>query len=309
VAQQLGAGEPLDPRRPYVADSPTAAAADLLAALEAGDLDDVDRIAGWLGDVAPAPQLRTLLAGPVATSLAAAAHASILLYLLPRVPAARGALLRGPARELARYPDWRLRWFEEPEEPAPPQSLQDALLDVPHLGIPGSTFIYPLMDQAERSGTAARLLSGIATDDVDVTLARQQLARIAAWSMLQEPPDHAPYGWSHCLTMPQAVMALAGDGIAAHTAVAIAATYVVGFRAALGQVGLVPERPVETGEVDVAGLATAASLHHDAHLVKHTLACLDAAAYDPTHRALYLASAAHLVAWWQDVEPSDGLFD
>ena len=302
------AGDPLEPGPSYAAGSPAAAAADLIAALEAGDLEDVDRIATWLGGAATAEELRTLLAGSVATSLAAAAHASILLYLLPRVPSAGGTLLRSPARELARNPDWRLRWFEDPDEPTPPRSLQDALLDVPHLGIPGSAFIYPLMDQAERSGIAAQLLSGIATPDVDVALARQQLARVAAWSMLQEPPDHAPYGWSHCLTMPQAVMGLAGDGITARNAVAIAATYVVGFRAALGQVDLVPDHDLDAGDIDVADLATTAALHHDAHLVKHTLACFDAATYDPTHRKLYLASAARLVAWWRDVEPTDGFF-
>jgi hypothetical protein len=197
-----------------------------VAALEAGDLDDVDRIASWLGGAATAQELRSLLAAPVASSLAAAGHASILLYLLPRVSPARGTLLRAAAR-----------------------------------------------------------------------------------AMLVADPDHAPYGWSHCLTMPQAVMGLAGDAITARSAVAIAATYVVGFRAALGQVDLVPDHETDAPGIDVADLATAASLHHDAHLVKHTLACLDAAAYDPTHRSLYLAAAARLVAWWQDVEPSDGLFD
>ena len=59
--------------------------------------------------------------------------------------------------------------------------------------------------------------------------------------MLQEPPDYAPYGWSHCLTMPQAVMGIAGDGVDVPRATAVAATYVVGFRAALGQRALDPE--------------------------------------------------------------------
>ena len=45
-------------------------------------------------------------------------------------------------------------------------------------------------------------------------------------------------------------------------------------------------------------LATAASINHDAHRVKYTLACLDAAAGDPAAARLYLAAAAHLNAWW-----------
>jgi hypothetical protein len=55
----------------------------------------------------------------------------------------------------------------------------------------------------------------------------------------------------------------------------------------------------------VATLATAASHHHDAHLVKYTLACIDAAASDPEQRRLYLAAAASLSGWWAQ-QPSDG---
>jgi hypothetical protein len=154
--------------------------------------------------------------------------------------------------------------------------------------------------------------------------------------MLEEPPDHAPYGWSHCLTMPQAVLGLAGRGASPRTAVAVAATHVVGFRAALGSRSLdgrfEPPRPgtddlaeaidaapdlaaaVAWHAPDVAlpdvvtELATRASLHHDAHLVKYTLACLDAAADDPDQRRLYLASAAYLSAWWA-AQPADGFLD
>jgi hypothetical protein len=275
----------------------------------------------------------------VAASLAAAAHGSILLYLLPRVAPRgeiTGAVLRGPARELARMPQWRLRWFEDPDEPVAGTPLADALLDVPGLGLPGSAFIHPVMNQAEESGLAARLLSGVVSSAPDVTAARRDLARVAAWSMLEEPADHAPYGWSHCLTMPQAVLGLAGCGASPRTAVAVAATHVVGFRAALGSRSLEgrfePPRPgtddlaeaIGTGrdlaaavawhapEQDLPGvvteLATRASLHHDAHLVKYTLACLDAAADDPDQRRLYLAAAASLSAWWA-ARPDDGFFD
>ena len=49
----------------------------------------------------------------------------------------------------------------------------------------------------------------------------------------------------------------------------------------------------------VEALATRASLHHDAHLVKYTLACLDARRADPEAAPLFLASAAYLSAWWR----------
>jgi hypothetical protein len=268
------------------------------------------------------------LAQPVAASLAAAAHASILLYLLPRVGLAADvpvSLVRGPARELARNPDWKLRWFEDPDDiAATPPALADALLEVPTLGLPGSNFIFPIMHQAEESGIAAKLLAGVL--DGEPASAGRDLARIAALSMLQESPDHAPYGWSHCLTMPQAVIALAGLGSEPRTAIAVAATYVVGFRAALGErsldVGFQPPpaattdltEAIASGQADAAAtvwharddaldeivtaLATRAALHHDAHLVKYTLACFDAATADPGYRRLYLSAAASLSGWW-----------
>jgi hypothetical protein len=56
--------------------------------------------------------------------------------------------------------------------------------------------------------------------------------------------------------------------------------------------------PEELLDEIVTELATRAALHHDAHLVKYTLACFDAAAADPAERRLYLAAAASLSAWW-----------
>jgi hypothetical protein len=338
AATYANAGEPV--REPSRFDAPSidVGGSALVAAIERGELSDVDRIAKWLGANATPADLRRLLAEPVAASLAAAAHANILLFLLPRVASGgdvSGGILRGPVRELARYPEWRLRWFEHPDLGVAGSPLGDALLDVPMLGMPGSDFIFPIMNQAEESGIAAQLLSGVMATVVDVRVARQELSRIAAWSMLQEPPDHAPYGWSHCLTMPQAVMGLAGHGASPRTAVAVAATHVVGFRAALGRRQLVatydPDGPetrdlheaIAAGPVVAAAsvwhapeaeldqvvteLATRASLHHDAHLVKYTLACFDAAGADPDHRRLYLAAAASLVAWWAQ-HPGDGFF-
>jgi hypothetical protein len=339
AATYAAAGPPVAHTAPAPDMEPAEAAARLVPALAAGDLDAVDRYADALGRRTTPEELRALLAEPVAASLAAAAHGSILLYLLPRVAPrgeVTGAVLRGPARELARMPQWRLHWFEDPDEPVVATPLADALLEVPALGLPGSAFIHPIMNQAEESGLAAKLLGDVVTAEPDAAAARRDLARVAAWSMLEEPDDHAAYGWSHCLTMPQAVLGLAGRGVRARTAVAVAATHVVGFRAALGSVGVdagwTPPAPGTTDLAEAIGagreaaaatawhapaeavddvvteLATRASLHHDAHLVKYTLACLDAAADDPDHRRLYLAAAASLAAWWA-ARPADGFFD
>src|SRR5204863_5005411 len=80
------AGEPVAPPEVIEADSVDDGVRRLLAALQAGELDDVDRLASWLGARIDAQQLQRALSEPVAASLAAAAHASILLDLLPRVP-------------------------------------------------------------------------------------------------------------------------------------------------------------------------------------------------------------------------------
>ena len=47
-----------------------------------------------------------------------------------------------------------------------------------------------------------------------------------------------PYGWTHALTLPQAVIRLAGDGVDVWTAVAVAGTFLLGFRLAHGTVEL-----------------------------------------------------------------------
>lgn len=305
---------------------------DLARAATAGELDDVDRLAVALARIASPSELRRAIGPWAVASLAAAAHASIALNLLggPGLVGAVGAAaLRGPLRELARHPDWRLRWFEDPTDPAPlPVVLRDALLDVPVLGRPDSSFIYPLMHQAEESGLARRLLRGLAGTPDALPAALVDLQRVAAWSMLQEGPEEAPYGWSHCLTMPQAVLGVAASGaVSAHTAIAVAATHVLGFRAAFGSgaldPGWVPELP-RTGRLDdaltagpeeaaafvwaeveagrggavVTALAGQASEHEDAHLVKYTLACIDAAHSDPGAAPLYLSAAASLRGWW-----------
>jgi hypothetical protein len=300
-----GWGDPVEDPRP-VRPEP----GRLIGALAEGDLDAVDAQVVALSRVLGPGELRAVLGPSVVRSLAAAAHGSILLHLLDRDAPGRArpvGLARQALRELAQQPTWRLSWFEDPDEPEVTATLADALADVPGLGSPGSDFIYPLMHQAESSGLAPRLLRGIHDDRAT---AERTLARIAARSMLQEPPDHAPYGWSHCLTMPQATMRLAD--VAPH-ATAVAATYVVGFRTALGQVRLDPEWQPEpdapeadawfevspTTAADLAGFALA---HHDAHLAKYTLACIDAATHDPAHRHLYLAAAARLAAYWIDAD-------
>jgi hypothetical protein len=283
----------------YEATGPAEAAAALDEASRAGDLSGVDAIAVWLSTRCSHHDLRQLLGESIVDSLAAAGHVPIGFHLLGRVAGGLlpSSLLRNPLRELARNGDWRLTWFRQLERTNAKTSLAEALAAIAHLGRPGSDFIYPLMSQAEKSGSAPRLI-GPALDATDW----HSLSRAAAWSMLHDDPSQAPYGWSHCLTMPQGVLSLAGDGVDRRTALAVAATFVVGFRAAHGirPLGDLSDGAASsTVDIDVASIAGFAILHQDAHLVKYTLACLHAADADPAWRSMYLRAAVYLANWWR----------
>lgn len=303
-------GEPVPEPEPVVVTSVPDAAADLAAALRSGDADRVDAVAAALLPLLGPWEAVGLLGPSIVTSLAAAGHTPIGLALLARLGneptggvALPMTLLRGPLRSLAARPEWQLDWFEGPAGGGDPGGLYDALRRLPRLGRPGSDFIHPLMSQVQDSGLAARALAPVLplpnATGLDVVAASRTLTRVAAWSMIHDDPEQAPYGWSHSLTMPQGVMTLAGAGVAARTAFAVAATFMAGFRTAHGQVDL-PARidPGPLPDATASELALAASRHEDAHLVKFTLACLHAADDDPTYRPLYLSAAAHLVDWW-----------
>ncbi len=295
------AGDPVVEPTPMPLGDPLLAARRLVEVMRDGDLDRVDALASALLERVSFREAAGLLAAPVVTSLAAAGHASIGFSLGGRVgPSGSPVLLRGPLRGVATRPEWQMYWNNDHHEQGDPGGLYEALRSVPRLGSPGSDFIHPLMSQVQDSGLAPALLAPVLADRFDVVAAARTLTRVAAWSMVHDDPAHAPYGWSHALTMPQAVMSLAGAGVPPRTALAVAATFAVGFRAAHAAVDL-PEMiaPCPLPDVSPGELATAASLHEDAHLVKFTLACLHAAEDDPSYRGLYLAAARHLAAWWQ----------
>jgi hypothetical protein len=324
------AGEPVDPGAAASFDSPADARATVAAAIAAKDLVAVDAAAAWLGRHANADDVLALADGAVG-SLAAAGHANIYFLLLGRTAWASRpalALLRPLAREVARYPEFRVEWLDDAAvtgcvEPDAGERLAGALADTPQLGLPGTDFVFPTVHQVDAGGEAR----GIVEPNVpaDLVVASAEIQRVAALSMLQDDPTFAPYGWSHCLTLSQAAIGIrhwVADPVAA---AAIAATYVVAFRAAEGArpiaVEWEPERtdvaPLDALEAEpavaagavfhatdgalddlVPELAARAGRHDDAHLAKYTLACFDAAAGDPARTRLFLAAAAYLGAWW-----------
>jgi hypothetical protein len=216
--------------------------------------------------------------------------------------------------ELARYPDWRFEWAASRIATGAPSHDLAARLAAPRSpGDPGSDFIYPTMHLTEVSGLAAEVLDA-PLRELGVEDARRILLRVAAQSMLQDAPTAAPYQWTHCLTLPQAALAAVEVGADPEVAVAVAATYVLGFRATQGLVRLDPnwapapasaaQRVLDAGDGDRAALVdeivTFGALHPDAHVAKYTLACLDATAADPDAGALFLAAAAHLHEIWKN---------
>ena len=338
VATQFEAQPAMEAATPRTeAKTPETAAAELVAALSTADLEATDRAAFDLAASASGAALTNLIGDAVLPSLAAAGHAPIFLYQLPRV-SPRGeaptALLRPLARELGRFPQLQLKWVQNrPATGGSAAALADALASVPQLGVPGSTYIYPLMHQVDQQVAPELLgpvLGGVSVDD-----ARPIILRAAARAMVMGPAEHAPYGWSHCLTMSQAALEIAPGLKDPSLGIAVAASNVVGFLAALA------DAPIPTTvELDSPGgtftaavgngmtsaaargfhaaddevgairteIITEACARHDAHLVKYTLACLDAMAVDPGGARLYLAAAATLLAHWTAiVDPDDAL--
>ncbi len=289
--------------------SAEAARAALLAAFSAGDADTADAALVSLLDREPLAATLAALRPLLVDHLGAAAHAPILVAELPRVvdriPAV-AQLLRAPLRSLLHHPA-HLGWHRVPASSSSAldrgraaQLLGDRLAAPPRVTSP-STSIAPTMLSVEQDGLAAELLAGPCAA-LDAATAERLLSRIAAAAMLREPETHAPYGWTHALTLPQAMLRMTASTSDEAAGVAMAATYVLGFRATLGAERLEPSRdlPPPTASPDErrTQLATAAAQHTDAHFAKYVVAVFDAASRDPEAEHLYLSAAERLAAFW-----------
>ena len=304
-------------RPPHVALPSEQPSSSLSEAIAAGDIDEADRAVVDLAGHQSIDEFVATAGNALLAHLGGAGHLAIFLDQLSRLHRApRSAVAAGRAliRDLARHPDWTITWIDNPSPPAgrPADSFTDVLANPPSAGDPGTNFIYPTMHLVDANGMADELLA-VPTRAVSIGEARRQLLRIAAMSMLQDDPAHAPYGWSHCFTMPQAALAVAPRLADPQRAVAVAATYVLGFRSTLSDAVLdldwTPPRPrvehrlLDTDVADAAAqawhterpdrvereLASYAATHHAAH-------------DDPDAAPLYRAAAARLATWWRDSE-------
>ena len=331
IAARYQTHDPLD-RAEASTDGPVVPDGDdpvgaVIAAVGAGDLvatDEATRalVAAGSRDGLPSDAVGRL-AQAIAPSTAAAAHGPIFLATLTEVPErAAGwlAMLRPLARELARHPDWRLGWIDRVRATAgrsaelAPGGLFQALADPPRLGVPGSTFIHPTLMQVDAPGVADEILGPLVDHHETGADAARALTRVAALAMVRDTPEHGPYGWTHCLTLPLAVLTLAPQldrlGV---PALAIAATHVLGFRASLATEVLDHDDELvrRADPATEAGrrrhLVVEAALRHDAHIAKYVLASLTAADADPEAAHLHLTSAEHLLAVWDDDHGGPGI--
>jgi hypothetical protein len=271
------------------------------------------------------------------SSLAAAAHAPILLNQLPRLSAVVEnplILLRAPIRFLAQRSDLRIRWIDrltttqsKVRGNASLRALEHALREPPRSQAI-STSIAPMVEAIDVDPAFDNSRHAIvsASRTVSHREAKRCLFRVAAHSMLQDDPNEAPYGWTHCLTIPQGILGCSPFVRDAQRAFACAATHTLAMRAKHGVIAIdlawsppTTHRAVDevtrSSPIDAAAiafhqatrdisklkkrLADYAATHHDAHLVKYTLACFDAADEFPQDVQLFLASAAYLQAWWR----------
>lgn len=328
AATYAAAGPSVEVDDARFAGAPAAVVADaLVAAIATGDLDGAGAAGRTLSRALPSAELVAALVDGVAPSLAAAAHGGIWLHQVlsfAGAPVAPGAAAM--ARELARHPDWQLTWFDETpvrtgsDAVSPVSSVEGLVAALRRPPSPGPlevNFIYPTMHLVESTGLAADVL-GPALDGVDRHEATRALLRLAALSMLQDDPAEAPYGWSHCLTMPHGLLSVAGLARDPARVLAAAATHVLGFRATQAVLDVDPDWSPAPGDgpmvaaawhaapVDrpalAARLAAHAAAHPDAHLAKYTLACLQLVDADPAFAHGYLAAAAFLNDWW-DAHP------
>jgi hypothetical protein len=325
AAEYERAVEPADVPAPVTIGSIEGARDALLDAIAAGDLHRVDGLTAALLDVVTIDEMM-VLAEPLLPSLAAAGHAPIGFAFASRLAftgRAAIALLRPLLHEAARAPQLRMHWVAEiDEQPASSSMLAAALAATPLMGLPGTDFIFPVVHQVD--GEVAREVIAPHLGN-DITTMSVATLRVAALSMLQDDPRYAPYGWTHCLTLPHGIFEIMPWISDRRPAAAIAATYVAAFRAAEGRapielawrpepnaldlVDALDASPAEAGGAwyhatdealggAVPTLVGRAAVHEDAHFAKYTLACIASAQRDHAGRNLYLAAAASLAACW-----------
>jgi hypothetical protein len=330
------------PARVYLFSDANAAAGELARTFRSGDADDMEALVLSVASQFGTKSLVNLLTPLALPTLSGASHSHIGLWLLLRHAEPAGiedaSLLRAATRALAADPMGQMKSFQSMSfdetkrlKTLPEQICKETLdrLVNPAKGVLGGESIRELVEAGEATGNVDTLFGDFIHHDISqlqIDAAFRAVLRISAHSMLQHDVEHAKFGWSHCLTLPQAAFGLSTVTRDRKLALAVALVWITAYRSILSDraldLGWHPEpirdvsvlEALQTSPAIAASrvwhasdgelsairriLATEASIRNDIHLVKYTRACLDMGAFDPEYIRLYLAAAAHLCALW-----------
>lgn len=322
---------------------PSAAKAEFARTFQHGDADGLEAIMLQFAAQFGTAKLVHLLTPLALPTLTGASHSHIGLWLLLRHARTSdigdAALLRAAARALAADPKSQLKSFsgmaiegDKPLVQAPGDVEREVLekLTSPPRGKPAYGGMRGLFVAGEATGNADTLFADFIRCDLtqeQIDAAFRAALRVCAHSMLQHDPQYAKFGWSHCLTLPQAACGLSSLNMDRKLALAATLVWTTAYRSVLSDRVLdfqwAPEKidgsaslleALQTSPTAAAAhvwhadamelpfvkqtLATQASIRTDQHLIKYTRACLDMVSFDPEHEKLYLAAAAHLCGIW-----------
>lgn len=351
VASAAAYGHQVDlmpaPARVYSFPDANTAGGELASSFASGDADGMEALVLSIALQFGTKSLVNVLTPLALPTLTGASHSHIGLWLLLRHAEPTGvenaSLLRAAARALVADPMGQMKSFQgmsiegAQHLKTPPELVCKEILDKlanPAKGALGGQSIRELVEAGERTGNIDTLFGDFIRHDLSqpqIDAAFRAVLRVSAHSMLQHDLEQAKFGWTHCLTLPQAAFGLSSVTTDRKLALAAALVWIMAYRSVLSDRALDLRwhpQPIKDASVlealqtspaaaasriwhapdgelsDIRRiLATEASIRNDTHLVKYTRACLDMGTFDPGHVRLYLAAAAHLCAVWMAEAP------
>jgi hypothetical protein len=330
--------------------NPGDAKAEFTRVFEKGDADGLEAIIMQYAVQFGTAGLVELLTPLALPTLSGASHSHIGLWLLLRhgrtCDVGDVSLLRAAARALASDRKGKLKSFSGmaiegdktlKDDPAQVEKDVIAKLKAPKRGKESYGSMRALVTAGEATGNADSLFADFVQHELthdQIDGAFRGILRTCAHNMLQHDEKYAKFGWSHCLTLPQAACGLSTFNINRRLALATALVWITAYRSVLSDHDLDLEwKPAKLKESpslkealqtspDAAAarvwyadseeipsikqaLATEASIRTDQHLIKYTRACMDATSFDPSSERLYLSAAAHLCSIWVKEMPEE----
>jgi hypothetical protein len=208
-----------DPARVYSFPDANTAAAELASIFTSGDADGMEALVLSVALQFGTKSLVNLLTPLALPTLTGASHSHIGLWLLLRHAEPAGvenaSLLRAAARALAADPTGQMKSFQgmsiegSQRLKTPPEQVSKEILDKlsdPAKGTLGGQSIRELVEAGEKTSNVDTLFGDFIRRDLSqpqIDAAFRAVLRVSAHSMLQHDLEHAKFGWSHCLNLPQ----------------------------------------------------------------------------------------------------------